>query len=152
MIRQENITTIKRLGVESGTVEIKCLLQSPDLIIKFGDENSPGDLDVDFILEHIELGEFCFIKESRAIGGIDLERIKTSEDEEKAIRLLNEEIQKMKPELISKAKAYAQEIRERAGIPVEVIEEIQGEPGFMTEYDQNMWHASEVLRGIDDDY
>ncbi|MGK7379119.1 hypothetical protein ACSFXN_14920 [Planococcus sp. 1R117A] len=58
----------------------------------------------------------------------------------------------MKPEFIAKAKAYAEEIRERAGIPVEVIKEIQGEAGVMTEYDQNMWHAREVLRGIDGDY
>ncbi|MDN3451843.1 hypothetical protein QMA09_16760 [Planococcus sp. APC 3906] len=152
MIRQENITTIKRLGVESGTVEILCLSESPRVIIEFVDENSPGDLDVDFILEDIELGEPCFIKESRVIGGIDLHSVKTSEEEETVTRLLNEEVRKMKPELIAKAKAYAEEIRERAGIPVEVVEEIQGEPGVMTEYAQNMWHAREVMRGIDDDY
>lgn len=152
MIRQENITTIKRLGVESGTVEIWCLAESPRVIIEFVDEDSPGDLGVDFILENIELGELCFIKESRVIGGIDLERVKTSEEEEIVTRLLTEQIEKMKPELIAKARAYAEEIRERAGIPVEVVEEIQGEPGVMTEYQQNMWHASEVLRGIDDDY
>lgn len=152
MIRQENITTIKRLGVESGTVEILCLSESPRVIIEFVDENSPGDLDVDFILEDIELGEPCFIKESRVIGGIDLHSVKTSEEEETVTRLLNEEVRKMKPELIAKANAYAEEIRERAGIPVEVVEEIQGEPGVMTEYAQNMWHAREVMRGIDDDY
>lgn len=152
MIRQENITTIKRLGVKSGQVEIRFLFKSPTLVIEFVDENSSGDLDVDFILEDIELGEICFAKEARAIGGINLERVKTSNEAEKAIRLFNEEVEKMKPVLIAKAKAYAEEIRERTGIPVEVIEEIQGEPGVMTESVQNMIHAGEVLRGIDDDY
>lgn len=152
MIRQENITTIKRLGVESGTVEIKCDFNSPNVYIEFVDENSPGGLDVDFTLEHIELGELCFIKESRVIGGIDLGSVKTSEEEEIVTKLLNEEVEKMKPELLVKAKAYAKEIEERAGIPVEVVEEVQGEPGVLTEHAQNMMHAREVFRGIDDDY
>lgn|GEM_PF-4763500 len=152
MIRQVNITTIKRLGVESGAIEIAYLAQSSSLIIAFVDENSPGDLDVDFILEYIELGESSFIKESRVIGGIDLERIKTSEEKKIVTKLLNEEVEKMKPELFVKAKAYAKEIKERAGIPVEVIEEVRGEPGILTEYEQNMMHAKEVFREIDDDY
>ncbi|MBT2583808.1 hypothetical protein [Planococcus sp. ISL-109] len=148
MMPQENITAIKRLGVQSGEVEIICLPQDPMVIIGFLDL----DTGVDFTLENIELGEMCFIKESRMIGDVNLERIKTSEEADKATRLLTEEVEKMKPELITKAKAYAEEIRERAGIPVEVIEDIQGEPGVMTEHDQNMWRAGEVLRGIDDDY
>lgn len=148
MIRQENITTIKRLGIESGEIEIRCHSQSPSVSIQF----VTIDSDVFFSLEEIEFGEMCFIKESRVIGGVNLGSIKTSEEAEKAVSLLNEEIEKMLPELIEKAHTYAEEINERAGIPVEVIEEICGEPGVMTEYDQNMWHPREVLRGIDDDY
>lgn len=66
--------------------------------------------------------------------------------------MLNEEIEKMKPELIHKAKAYAREIEGKAGIPEEVVERIQGEPGVKTEYYQNMWHVSQDLKGLDDDY
>ncbi len=148
MIQQENITKIKRLGIESGEIEIWCHSQSSSVSIQF----VAIDSDTFFTLEDVELGEMCFIKESRVIGGVNLGSIKTSEEAEKAVRLLNEEIGKMLPELIVKAHMYAEEISERAGIPVEVIEEICGEPEVMTEYDQNMWHAREVLRGIDDDY
>lgn len=152
MIPQENITTIKRLGIESGTVGIWCSPQRPSVIIEFMDEESYAGMDVDFILEEITLGEMCFIKEARVIGDVNLENIKTSAEVEKAKKLLGEEVKKMKPEFITKAKAYVKEIKERAGIPVQLIEEIQGEPGVMTEYDENMWHAGETLRGIDDDY
>ncbi|MFK8794970.1 hypothetical protein ACWNS2_16140 [Planococcus plakortidis] len=152
MIPQENITTLKRLGVESGKVGIRCLAQNATVIIEFFDEESTAGIDVDFILEEIELAEMCFIKEAKVIGGVNLERIKTSEEAEKVERLLTEKIEKMMPELIIKAKAYAQEVRERAGIPVEVVDDFSLGLGVMTEHDRSMWHAGEVLRGIDDDY
>lgn len=148
MVRQEYITTIKRLGVESGVVEIICTFQNPVIIIEFSDL----DTGVDFTLDYIELGQFDFIKESRVIGSINLSRIKTSEEAALAKKLLTEEVESMKSALIEKARAYAKEIKERAGIPVEAIEEIQGEPGVMTVFEHNMNHAREVLRGIDDDY
>ena len=150
MIPQENITTIKRLGVESGEVGIRCLSQNATVVIEFFNEESSYGVDVDFILEEIELAEMCFIKEAKVIGGVNLERIKTSEEAEKVERLLTEKVEKMMPQLIIKARAYAQEIRGKAGIPVKVVDDFSVGLGVMREHDQNMWHAGEVLRGVDE--
>lgn len=148
MVEQELITKIKRIGVESGVIEIFYASSDPTIFIEFFDENT----GIDHTLEWIQLGKLSHIKESFVIGDIDLGNIKTSSEKEEAIRLLQQQGKEMEPNLIKKAKEYAKEITERAGIPVEVVDELQGEPGLMTVHDQNMWHAGEVLRGIDDDY
>ena len=148
MIEQELITTIKRIGVRSGVIEMFYGSSDPAIYIEFHDE----DTGVDYNLDRIQLGKLSHTKEAYVIGNINLESIKTTEEEEEAIKLLLQQGEGMKKELLKKAREYAKEIFERAGIPVEVIDEIQGEPGVMTVHDQNMWHAGEVLRGIDDDY
>lgn len=146
MVEQELITTIKRIGVESGEIGFYYSASDPIIFIEFYDEGTGED----YTLESIKLEELCFIKESNVIGNINLENIKTSEEAEKAKELLYQQGQEMKPVLIQKAKDYAKEITERASIPVEVINDIQGEPSVMTVHARNMWHASEILEGIDD--
>ncbi|ALS79607.1 hypothetical protein AUO94_13660 [Planococcus kocurii] len=148
MVEQELITTIKRIGVTSGVVEVFYGSSDPLIFIEFNDE----DTGVHYVLDTIQLGRLCHIKETYVIGNITLNNIKTSEGEEQAGKLLLQQGEGMKKELLQKTRQYAKEINERAGIPVEVIDEIQGRPGVMTEHDQNMWHAAEVLRGIDDNY
>jgi hypothetical protein len=58
----------------------------------------------------------------------------------------------MRSELVAKAKELADEITQRAGIPIKVIPRLKGTPHVATEFNNNMWHASQVLKGIDDDY
>lgn len=148
MVEQELITTIKRIGVESGVIEIFYSSSDPTIFIEFYDE----DTGVNHTLDWIQLGKLSHIKESFVIGNIDLGNVKTSEEKDEAVRLLQQQGKVLEPDLIKKAKEYGKEISERAKIPVEVIDELQGEPGVMTVHQQNMGHASEVLRGIDDDY
>ena len=148
MVDQELITTIKRIGVESGVVEIFYSASDPIIFIMFFDE----DTGEDYILECIELGELSFIKESKVIGDINLENIKTSDEVGKVKILLQQQGEVLKPYLIKKAKDYAADITMRANISVEVIEDILGEPSVKTVHERNMWHASDVLEGIDDDY
>ena len=107
---------------------------------------------INHTLEWIQLGKLSHIKESFVIGSIDLRNIRTSEEEEEAIRLLWQQGKELEPDLIKKAIEYGKKINERAGIPVEVIDELQGKPGLMAVHQQNKLHAREVLRGIDDDY
>lgn len=57
-----------------------------------------------------------------------------------------------KNEYIEKAFEFAEEIKTKAKISVKVREKIQGAPKVYTKYEENMWHARQVLRGIDDDY
>ena len=148
MVNQELITTIKRLGIESGKIGIFYSASDPIIFIMFYDE----EIGEDYILECIELGELSFIKESNVMGDINLESIKTNDEAIKAKTLLYQQGEVLKPEFIKKAKAYAKEITQRTGIPVEVPRDIQGEPSVMTVHERNMWHASEVLQGFDDDY
>lgn len=147
MVKQELITTIKRLGIESGKIGIFYSGSDPIIFIEFYDE----DTGEDHCLEWIELGELSFIKESNVIGNINLENIKTSDEAKKAKALLYQQGEELKPALLKKAKKYAKEITRRAGIPVEVLADIQGEPSVMTVHERNMWHASEIMEGIEDD-
>lgn len=146
MIQQKLFSKIKLIGVESGVIEIEYC--ETNIVIDFYDENT----GVSANLYSIELGEFSFIKESYVIGEFDLSRIKNSEDAKAAKMLLIDKGNKMKSELVAKAKELAEEITQRAGIPIKVIPRLQGTPSVTTEFDINMWHASEVLKGIDDDY
>lgn len=150
MIGKELFTRIKLLAIESGVVEISYASSDfiPVMLIEFYDEDS----GFDYVLESIILGEFCPTKESYKIGDFDLSRIKNRNEAKMAKKLLTEKGEKMKSELVFKAKILAQEIRERAGIPIEVIPKLKGNPEIATEYDQNMWHAGQVLGGIYDDY
>ncbi|MEK5233847.1 hypothetical protein MHB42_19315 [Lysinibacillus sp. FSL K6-0232] len=150
MIGIELFTRIKLLGIESGVIEFHYASSDfiPVILIEFYDE----DTGFDYLLESIMLGEFCPTKESYVIGDINLDRIKNSDDAKMVEKLLVEKGKNMEVELASKAKKYAQEIRERSGIPVEINPQLKGSPEVATEYDQNMWHASQVLGGIYDDY
>lgn len=148
MVEQELITTIKRIGVESGLIEIFYSSFDPTIFIEFFDE----DTGVDYTLELIQLGNLSHIKESYVIRNIDLGNIKTDQEKEEAVKLLLQQGTELEPALIKKAKEYAKEITGRAGIPVEVVDGLQGEPVLMTVHQQNMRHASEILKGIDDDY
>ncbi|WP_281862682.1 hypothetical protein [Planomicrobium okeanokoites] len=148
MVEQELITTIKKIGVSSGEVQAFYASSDPLIFIEFYDE----DTGVSFTLETVQLGRLCHIKETFVIGNINMDKIKSSAEAKEAVKLLIEQVEGMKSLLLVKAQQYAEEITKRAGIPVYAAEEIQGEPGLMTEHDQNMWHAGEVLRGIDDDY
>lgn len=148
MVEQELITTIKRLGIESGEIGVFYSSSYPIIFIEFYDE----DTGEDHCLEWIKLGELSFIKESIVIGNINLENIKTKDEARKAKVLLYQQGEALKPGLMKKAKEYAKEITRRAGIPVEVLDDIQGEPSVMTVHERNTWHASEVMEGIDDDY
>lgn len=142
--------TIRRIGVKEGIIEIRYASADfdPVIIINFYDE----DTDVDFLLESINLGEFCPTKESYVIEGFDLRRIKNSEDATAVEKLLNEKGKKIKPQVITRANELAAEIHERAGIRVKVVPKLQGRPEVLTVYAQNMWHARQVLAGINDDY
>lgn len=148
MVTQELITTIKRLGIESGVIEVFYASTDPVIMIGFFDE----EFGEDFIFERIQLGRLCHIKEAYVIGDINMDKIKSSEVAEKAVKLLLEQGEEMKEDLIQKARQYAKELTERAGIPVDVTDEIQGEPGVMSVHGQNMWHSGEVFMGYDDDY
>lgn len=147
MIEQELIMTIKRIGVTSGEVQVYYASSDPLIFIEFFDE----DTGVSFTLETVQQGRLCHIKETYVIGNINMDKIISSAEAEEAVKLISEQGEGMKSNLLVKARKYAEEITKRAGIPVYVTEEIQGKPGLMTEHDQNMWHAGEVLRGIDDD-
>ena len=150
MIQQELFTKIKLIGVESGVITINYGSSdfNPCIVIDFNDE----DTGVDYLLDSIMLGEFNLIKESYIMGEFDLSRIKNSEEAEAVKKQLIDKGKKIESELVAKAKEFAEEIRERADIPVKVVPRIQGKPDVYTEFDQNMWHAGQVLEGIDDDY
>ncbi|MFE8698261.1 hypothetical protein ACFYKT_18215 [Cytobacillus sp. FJAT-53684] len=150
MIGIEFFTKIKLLGIESGVVEFSYASSDfvPVILIEFYDE----DTGFNYVLESIILGEFCPTKESYIIGDFNLSRIKNSDGAKMAKKLLVEKGKTMEIELVSKAKKFAQEIRERSGIPVEVIPKLKGSPEVATEYDQNMCNAGQVLGGIFDDY
>ncbi|MEK4715726.1 hypothetical protein [Sporosarcina sp. FSL K6-5500] len=150
MIRQELFTEIKLIGVESGIISINYASSGfiPCIIIDFNDE----DTGVGCLLDSIMLGEFSSIKESYFIGEFDLNRIKNSEDIEVVKKQLIDQGKKIEPELVAKAKEFAKKIRERASISVKVVPRIQGKPYVYTEFDRNMWHAGQVLEGIDDDF
>ena len=115
LIQQELYTKIKLIGVESGVIEIS--YSGTHIGIDFYDE----DTGVSAGLYSSELGEFSFIKESYVIGEFDLSYIKNSEDAEAAKKHLIDKGNKMKSELVAKAKELAEEITKRAGIPVKVI-------------------------------
>jgi hypothetical protein len=146
LIQQELFTKIKLIGVESGVIEIEYL--GTDVEIGFYDE----DTGVSAGLYSIKLGEFSFIKESYVVGEFDLSRIKNSEDAEAVKKQLMDKGKKMEFVLVAKAKELAEEITKRAGIPVKVVPRLQGTPIVTTEFENNMWHASQVFEGIDDDY
>jgi hypothetical protein len=150
MIRKELFTKIRLIGVESGTIEIKYGSSEfdPIIAIEFYDE----DTGVEYLLDSINLGEFSPIKESFVIGEFDLSRIKNSSEADAVNKLLIKKGKEIELELVARAKKLAQEISQRAGIQVRVIAKLQGKPEVYTEFDQNMWHASQVLKGIDDDY
>lgn len=146
MYLKELFSRIKLIGVKSGVIEIE--FSETNIIIGFYDE----DTGITANLYSIQLGEYSFIKESYEIGKCDLSRIKDSEEAKVARKLLMDKGNRKKSELITKANELAEEITNRAGIPVKVIPRLQGTPFVATEFDNNMWIASQVLQGIDDDY
>ncbi|WHY75263.1 hypothetical protein QNH20_14000 [Neobacillus sp. WH10] len=136
--------------MESGIIEINYGQSDfiPVIAICFYDE----DTGVDYILDTIILGEFSPTKESYVIGEFDLSRIKNNTEADTVMKLLIEKAKEIEIQVVAKAKEFAQEISERAGIPVEVIPRLQGKPEVYTEFDHNMWQASHILEGIDEDY
>jgi hypothetical protein len=146
MILQPLLSKIRRIGVDSGVITIEFCETA--IVIHFFDEDS----NVFETLYSIELGEFCFIKESNVIGEFNLSCIKNSEEAKAAEKLLKSKGIKKKSELVAKANELASEIIKMAGIPVKVIPRIKGNPYVSTVFDNNMWHARQVLQGIDDDY
>lgn len=146
MIPKELLTKIKLIGVESGVIEIEYC--ETCILIAFYDE----DTGVFANLYSIELGKFSFIKESYVIGDFVLSRIKNSEDAKAAQKILMDKGNKRNSELVTKAKEFAEEISQLAGIPVKVIPTLIGTPSVSTEFDNNMRHASLVFNGLDDDY
>lgn len=138
MIKQELFTKIKLIGVKSGVLEISYF--ETDIVIVFYDEYT----DVSVHLYSIDLGKFSPIKESYLIGNFDLSRIKNNEEAKAAEKLLMEKGNKLRPTLVSKAKELAEEISQRAGIPVIVNSRLQGTPYVPSEFVNNMWHASQV--------
>lgn len=150
MIEKEFFSRIKLIGVESGIIEIYYASSgfAPVIAINFYDE----DTGVDYLLDSIFLGEFSPTKESYVIGEINLSRIKNSKDADMAKKLLFEKGKEIELAIVARANELAHEISERASINVKVNPRIQGKPEVVTEFDQKMWHASQVLECIDDDY
>ena len=142
LIQQELYTRIKLIGVESGVIEIS--YSETNIAIDFYDE----DTDVSARLYSIELVKSSFINESY----VNLDRIKNSEEAKAIEKQLMGKGNKMKSELVAKAKELAEEITKRAGIPVKVIPRLQGTPYVATEFENNMEIARDVFAGIDDDY
>jgi hypothetical protein len=50
------------------------------------------------------------------------------------------------------ANRFANAIKAKTGIGINVIHRIQGTREEYDEYDRNMWHAKMVMQGIDNDY
>lgn len=142
LIQQELYTRIKLIGVDSGVIEIS--YSETNIAIDFYDE----DTDVSARLYSIELVKSSFINESY----VNLDCIKNSEEAKAIEKQLMDKGNKMKSELVAKAKELAEEITKRAGIPVKVIPRLQGTPYVATEFQNNMEIARDVFAGIDDDY
>jgi len=140
--RQELYTKIKLIGVESGVIEIS--YSGTHIGIDFYDE----DTGVSDRLHSIELVKYSCINESY----VNLDRIKNSEEAKSVERQLRDKGNKMRSQLVAKAKEMAAEITKRAGIPVKVIPRLQGTPYVATEFENNMDTARDVFAGIDDDY
>lgn len=136
MIQQELFNRIRNIGVKSGVIEI-CYSGDIRQVIGFSFDAGYTGFSYDSYLDSIELGEFC---------------VKNDDEATKVEQLLIEKGKKMEPELIARANELAEEIRKRAGIPVKVIPRLQGKPKVWTEFDLNMWHADQVLTGIDPDW
>jgi hypothetical protein len=146
---KELFSKIKLIGVKSGIIEISygSFDIEPVINIDFYDE----DTGVDCLLDSITLAEFNPIKESYVIGKFDLSRIKNSNEANMVKMLLLEKGKEIEFEVVARAKELANEISQRAGIPVKVVPKLLGQPSVVTEFDMNMWHAGQVLKGIDDD-
>ncbi|MFE1243438.1 hypothetical protein ACFW35_04830 [Fictibacillus sp. NPDC058756] len=147
---RELLSKVKRIGIESGVIEIRLYSDETDHFIYFNfyDEYT----NVDSALESISLVEFNSIKESNVVGEFDLEHIKNSKEANKVKKLLLNKVKDMEVQLISRAKELAKEISEKTGVSVIVDNDIKGEPQVVTEFDINMSIAREALRGIDYDY
>lgn len=150
MIEKAFFTRLRLMGVKSGIIEIYYVSSGfePVIAINFYDEVT----GVDYLLDSIFLGEFNTIKESYVIGEFNLSCIKNGKEAIMAEKLLSEKGEEMEFDIVTRANELAQEIRGRASIDVKVIVRIQGKPEVVTEIDQKMWNASQVLEGIDDDY
>ena len=147
---RELLSKAKRIGIESGVIEIRLYSDETDHVICF--DFYDEDTNVDCALESISLVEFNSIKESNVVGEFDLKYIKNSEEANKVKKLLLNKVKDMEVQLISRAKELAKEISEKTGVIVKVDNEIKGEPQVVTEFDINMSIAREALSGIDDDY
>jgi hypothetical protein len=147
---RELLSKVKRIGIESGVIEIRLYSDDTDHIICF--DFYDEETGVDCALESISLVEFSLIKESNVVGEFDLKRIKNSEEAKKVKKLLLKKVKDMEVQLVSRAKELAKEISEKSGVRVKVDPKIKGEPQVLTEFEINMSIAREALSGIDDDY
>ncbi|MFS0864598.1 hypothetical protein [Fredinandcohnia sp. 179-A 10B2 NHS] len=146
---RELVNTIKRIGVKAGVIEIHHGITGiePVIILDFYDE----DTGVDCGLDTISLAEYSPIKESYVIWEFNLSSLKGHEVES-VKKLILKRSKELEPKVITRANELAKEIHELTGIQVKVNPRIQGRPEVYTEFELNMWHAGEVLQGIDDDY
>jgi hypothetical protein len=147
---RELLSKVKRIGIESGVIEIRLYSGDTDHFICF--DFYDKDSGVDCALESISLVEFSSIKESNVVGEFDLKRIKSSEEAIKVEKLLLKKVKDMEVQLVSRAKELANEISEKSGVRIKVDPKIKGEPYVHTELEINMSIARDALRGIDDDY
>lgn len=125
MVEKELITTIKRIGITSGELQVFYASSDSLIFFEFYDEYT----GVSFTLETIQLSRLCHIKETYVIGNINMDTISSSAQAEDAVKLLIEQGEGMKSELLVKARQYAEAITKRVGIPVYAAKEIQGKPG-----------------------
>jgi PIN domain nuclease of toxin-antitoxin system len=147
---RELLSKVKRIGIESGVIEIR--FYSDDTDHNIGFDFYDEDTGVDCSLESISLVEFSSVKESNVVGEFDLKRIKNSEESKKVEKLLLKKVKDMEFQLVSRAKELAKEISEKSGLRVKVDRKIKGDPQVLTEFDINMSIAREYLSGIEDDY
>jgi hypothetical protein len=147
---RELLSKIKRIGIESGVIEIRLNSDDTDHIICF--DFYDEDTGVDCALETISLVEVSSIIESNVVGEFDLKRLKNREEANIVKMLLLKKVKDMEVQLVKRAKELAKEISEKSGVRVKVDPKIKGEPQVLTEFEINMSIAREALSGIDDDY
>lgn len=135
---------IRRFGITSGELSIHVSSDGmgPTIWYDFYDEETSNNC----LVETIDLENYGEFK------GMDSTLPKTSEDAADIKVIILKKVQSLEPHLIQRAEEIAQELRDKTGIKLTVDREIDNSFRIWTDYDRNMAHAKEVLRGIDNDY